>query len=110
MVKLFYPKNGGFMARRKNYNVEDPFIREESFINQDGKTISSGDIVKIRGIWGTKFKFHKYVTNPKNNVSWVDCVELEKGIGCGMRSFYPDRVKAMPKKRGKRVKRSSQAS
>ncbi len=40
--------------------------------------------------------------------SWIDCVELEKGVACGMRSFYPDRVKLIPKKRGKRVKRFSQ--
>jgi hypothetical protein len=94
------------MAKKKV--LDDPFVREESFINEDGKTIVRGDTVKVKGIWGSKFRFFSYVTNPKNGVSWVDCVELDKGIACGMRSFYPDRVKVMPKKRGKRVKRSSQ--
>jgi hypothetical protein len=98
------------MARRKKYNVIDPFIREESFTTSDGRSISKGDLIKIRGIWGTKFRFHQYVTNPNTGASWIDCVQLEKGVGCGMRSFYPDRVKYIPKKRGKRVKRSSQAS
>jgi hypothetical protein len=100
------------MGRRKKVQINDPFIREGSFTTQEGKVVNQGDIIKIKGIWGTKFKFHQHVTNPKNNKTWIDCVELEKGVGCGMRSFYEDRVRVMPKKRGKRVKRnrSSQAS
>ena len=94
----------------KKKEIVDRFIREESFVNEDGKTISRGDTVKVKGIWGSKFRFFSYVTNPVNGVSWVDCVELDKGIACGMRSFYPDRVKAIPKKRGKRVKRFSKTS
>ena len=97
------------MRRRRKNNVVDPFVREDSFTTQDGKTITSGDIIKIRGVWGSKFRFYKFVTNPETNVSWVDCVELERGVACGMRSFYPERVKPIPKKRGKRVKRSRQA-
>lgn len=98
------------MGRRKKYSVEDPFVREPSMVSESGKTINQGDLIKITGIWGTKFKFHQYVTNPKTGVSWIDCIELERGVSCGMRSFYPERVKHIPKKRGKRVKRSSQAS
>ena len=94
------------MRRRKKVQTNDPFVRQESFVTEDGRSVTRGDIIKIKGIWGTKFKFHEYVTNPKNNVSWIDCVELEKGVGCGMRSFYPERVKIVPKKRGKRVKRA----
>lgn len=97
------------MGRRKKVQTNnDPFIREDSFVNEDGRLISKGDLIKIKGVWGTKFKFLNYVTNPKNGKSWIDCIELEKGIGCGFRSFYPERVKHIPKKRGKRVKRSSQ--
>jgi hypothetical protein len=92
------------MARRRKIKINDPFIREESFTTEEGKTIVKGDIIKIKGVWGIKFKFLSHVTNPKNNVSWIDCIQLEKGIGCGWRSFYPDRVKTIPKKRGKRVK------
>lgn len=100
------------MGRRKKVQIDDPFVREQSFVTEEGKTVNQGDIVKIRGVWGTKFRFHQYVTNPDINKSWVDCVQLEKGVGCGMRSFYPDRVKVVPKKRGKRVKgsRSSKTS
>lgn len=95
------------MGRSKKYKGgTDPFVREPQFVTETGKTIVQGDIIKIKGVWGTKFKFLNYVTNPKTGVSWVDCIELERGLGCGFRSFYPDRVKVIPKKRGKRVKRS----
>lgn len=96
------------MGRARKYKGIDPFIREDSFTTSDGKTISSGDIIKIRGVWGSKFRFQNFVTNPENGMSWIDCIELERGIACGMRSFYPDRAKPIPKKRGKRVKRSRQ--
>ena len=95
------------MGRRKKVKTNDPFVREESFVTEEGRTINKGDLIKIKGVWGTKFKFLNYVTNPKTGVSWIDCIELEKGMGCGFRSFYPDRVKHIPKKRGKRVKRLS---
>lgn len=94
------------MGRRKKVTINDPFIREESFVTETGKTVTKGDIIKIKGIWGTKFRFQQYVTNPRINKSWIDCIELEKGVGCGIRSFYPERVKVVPKKRGKRVKRN----
>lgn len=96
------------MARKKKSATtdKDPFIRQESFVTDQGRTISRGDIIKIKGVWGSKFRFLNHVTNPKNNVSWIDCIELEKGVGCGWRSFYPERVKSIPKKRGRRVKRT----
>lgn len=94
------------MGRRKKVQVDDPFVREDSFVTEEGKTVNKGDIIKVKGIWGTKFRFQQYVTNPDIKKSWVDCVQLEKGVGCGMRSFYPERVKVVPKKRGKRVKRN----
>jgi hypothetical protein len=96
--------------KKKVTHNPDPFNREESFVTSEGKTVSRGDVIKIKGVWGTKFRFFSYVTNPKNGVSWIDCLELERGVGCGMRSFYPDRVKTIPKKRGKRVKRSRKTS
>jgi len=92
------------MGRRKKIQIDDPFVRETSFVTEEGKAVTQGDVIKIKGIWGTKFRFQQYVTNPDINRSWIDCVQLEKGVGCGMRSFYPERVKVMPKKRGKSVK------
>lgn len=98
------------MGRRKKVQINDPFVREESFVTEDGKTVNKGDLIKIKGVWGTKFRFHQFVTNPDISRSWIDCVELEKGVGCGMRSFYPERVKVLPKKRGKRVKGNKRPS
>ena len=90
------------MVRRKTIQSIDPFIREESMVLLD-KTINKGDVIKIKGIYGTEFKFISLVTNPRNGTQWVDCLELERGVGCGLRSFYPERVKPIVK-RNKRVK------
>lgn len=94
------------MGRRKKVKVNDPFIRQDSMTTEEGRTINHGDIIKIKGVWGTKFRFLGHVTNPKNGAVWIDCIELEKGVGCGWRSFRPERAKVIPKKRGKRVKRT----
>jgi hypothetical protein len=92
------------MGRVRKYAGVDPFIRSDSFTTIDNKVVNQGDFIKIKGIWGTEFKFLNFVTNPKTETSWIDCIQLEKGIGCGMRSFYPDRVKVKLKesKRGKK--------
>lgn len=71
----------------------------------NGFTINQGDIIKIVGEHGKKFRFLNLVHNPKNGATWVDCIQLEKGVSCGWRSFYPDRVKRIPVRR-KRVKRN----
>jgi len=98
------------MARRKTVTSIDPFVREESMVLLD-KTINRGDIVKIKGIWGSEFKFVSFVTNPKNGAQWVDCVELERGVACGMRSFRPERVKPVTKRiKGVKRRRSRKAS
>lgn len=92
------------MARRKKYTGIDPFIREYEMV-VDGKIVSKGDMIKIKGIWAKEFKFLCFVTNPKNNAEWIDCIEMEKGLGCGFRSFRPERVKPIVKRK-KRVKRT----
>lgn len=98
------------MARRKTITSIDPFVREESMVLLD-KTINKGDIVKIQGVWGSEFRFVSLVTNPKNGAQWVDCVELERGVACGMRSFRPERVKLVTKRiKGVKRRRSRKAS
>lgn len=93
------------MARTKKvYEGRDPFIRTPE-ITVDNHKIVRGDIIKIRGIYGTKFKFMEHVLNPQNGAEWIDCIELDRGVSCAMRSFRPDRVKRIPKKRVKRVNR-----
>ena len=72
------------MGRRKKVEISDPFNREDSFVTTEGKEITKGDLIKVKGIWGVKFKFLNYVTNPKNGISWVDCIELEWDVALGL--------------------------
>jgi hypothetical protein len=95
------------MARRKKHVSTCNFIKEDTMVTPAGREISQGDIIKIQGEWGTKFKFINLVTNPDNNAQWIDCFEIEKGQISRYRAFRPERVKHIPKKRGKRVKRGS---
>lgn len=92
--------------RKKNSTViaETKFSREYS-IEVDGFTIVQGDIIKIHGEHGLKFKFFAFVTNTETGAQWVDCLEMDRSTPGAMRSFYLERVKRIPKKRGKRVSR-----
>ena len=98
------------MGRVRKYTGADPFIRSDSFTTDDQKTVNKGDTIKIKGIWGTEFKFLNFVTNPITEVSWIDCIQLERGIGCGLRSFYPNRVKIVSKEKKRGRKRRSSKS
>ena len=64
--------------------------------------IAKGDIIKIEGEHGIKFKFESLTTNTENGKVWVDCFEMQKKVVGGFRSFSPDRVKRIPAKRGKK--------
>lgn len=93
------------MSRKKKEkaDLQGPFLREYS-INVGNFIISSGDIIKIDGEHGTKFKFNSVVTNPSTGNTWIDCFELEKGLVSRFRSFKAERIKRIPMRR-KRVSR-----
>lgn len=93
------------MARKKITTTipETKFVREPS-VEVNGFIINAGDIIKIQGEYGSKFKFNALVTNKETGAQWVDCIELERGVACGWRSFRTERVKRVPI-RGKRAKR-----
>lgn len=99
--------------RRKRVMRDGPFLRELELVISPTVTIVHGDIIKIDGEHGLRFKFHSLVTNPANGIQWVDCFELEKSrtdrvyVCRAFRSFYPDRVRHIPKKRARRVSRTS---
>jgi hypothetical protein len=79
------------------------YSRFPKYVLENGKVISEGEIIKIDGVWGTKFKFKEHVIRTDNGKEWIDCYELEKGVNCGLRSFYPEKIKPMPiRKRRKR--------
>jgi uncharacterized protein YqgV (UPF0045/DUF77 family) len=71
-------------------------------IEVDGFIIEKGEIIKVKDEWGMKFKFDSLVTNTETGAQWVDCFEVYKQrTGC-LRSFKLDRIKRIPKRRGKR--------
>jgi hypothetical protein len=71
-------------------------------ITVDNFVIEKGELIKIKDEWGTRFKFDNLVTNTETGAQWVDCYEVYRGRVGVLRSFRLERVKRIPKKRGKR--------
>ena len=92
------------MAKKKFAPVNPSHFTTEPYMEIDGFPINRGDIIKVNGEWGIKFKFIGVTTNELTGASWVDCYELMRGVPSVFRSFKEDRVKRVPK-RGKRAKR-----
>lgn len=82
--------------------VKIELVHENSYVNDDGFTISQGDIIKVKGEYGTKFKFWCVTTNPKTGSQWIDCFEVFRGQAGAFRSFRLERIKRIPKKRVKK--------
>lgn len=97
------------MARRKRVVLsETKFERvyEYKFPNFND-TLKPGDLFKVRGEYGMKFKFASVVTNKETGAEWIDCFEIHRGTkglqsGC-QRAFKFDRIKRIPRKRVKNV-------
>ena len=95
------------MRRRKN--VPPPPTKFFRFpeITVGNFVIQKGDMIKIQDEWGMKFKFDSLVTNKETGAQWIDCFEVHKmRTGC-LRSFRLERVKRIPKRRGRRAKRGT---
>lgn len=71
-------------------------------ITVDNFVIEKGELIKIKDEWGMRFKFDGLVTNTETGAQWVDCFEMYRGRAGVLRAFRLDRVKRIPKKRGKR--------
>lgn len=93
------------MAKRKKEVPVGPFIKQDSMVTDSGHLVEKGDFIKVSGQHGLTFKFQNLTTNPKNNLTWVDCFEIQRGMTGPSRSFRPSDVKPVVK-RGKRVKRT----
>jgi hypothetical protein len=93
--------------RKKSIAKESPFTME-TYMESDGFAINAGDLIKIKGEYGTKFMFRGITTNPATGATWVDCFEMFRGKPQQFRAFKEDRVKRIPQKgkRGKRVNKS----
>ena len=97
------------MGRRKKFIIPEiakKYEKQDFAVLPDGKIIEKDELIKIKGEHGLTFKFTDFVTNTENGKQWIDCVEIQRGRLGPIRSFYTDRVKKLPKKRGKRVRRA----
>jgi hypothetical protein len=90
------------MISRKSSAIRETKFERSYELQVGNRTILSGEIIKINGEHGAKFKFISLVTNKETGVTWIDCFELDKNTASAWRSFKPDRIKPMPIKRGKR--------
>ena len=92
------------MPRRKKAAVKPSHFTTEPYMEVNGFPINRGDIIKVHGEWGAKFKFIGVTTNTLTGANWVDCFEVIRGVPSVFRSFKQERIKRVPK-RGKRAKR-----
>ena len=96
------------MPRRKKTVAKPTHFSTEPYMEVDGFPVNAGDIIKVQGEYGTRFKFRGITTNTLTGSSWVDCFEIFRGKAQQFRSFKEDRIKRVPQ-RGKRAKRVSNA-
>lgn len=97
------------MSRRKAnaYQVQETKFSRETVVEVDGFDIEKGDLIKIRGEYGVRFKFDSLVTNTETGVQWIDCFEVFRGqVGC-WRSFRVEKIKRIPKRRSSVRRRKS---
>lgn len=89
---------------RKRKSVPPPPSKFFRFpeITVDNFVIEKGEMIKIQGEHGMRFKFDCLVTNKETGAQWIDCFEVYKMRTGVLRSFKLDRVKRIPKRRGRR--------
>lgn len=92
------------MGRRKKYKSMNPnahlFVTSDNYqLPDSNRVIEEGEIIKISGEHGKRFQFKQHVQRSDTGVEWIDCYELEKGVFAGWRSFRPNRIKPLPRKR-----------
>ena len=92
------------VARRKKHKSLNPnahfFVNVDHYVMpENGRVIEKDEIIKISGEHGRKFKFKQHVTRTDTGVEWIDCIQMEKGVSAGFRSFRPNRIKPLPKSR-----------
>jgi hypothetical protein len=90
------------MGRKKLSVVKETNFTRIDEIQVGNRTISRGDMIKITGEYGGKFRFHSLVTNTETGAEWIDCFELQRCVASAWRSFRSDRIKLIPKKRGRK--------
>lgn len=71
----------------------------------DGKVIVQGELFKVSGEYGLRFKFYSLTINSITGAEWIDCFEVFRGRAGAFRSFKSDRIKRIPKRRVKKAKK-----
>ena len=89
------------MINRKSSAIRETKFEKSYELQIGSRTLVPGEVIKINGEHGAKFKFLSVVTNKETGSTWIDCFELDKNIVSAWRSFKADRIKLMPIKRGK---------
>lgn len=90
------------MNNKKQAPVRESKFEKVGQMIVNNRTIFSGEIIKIIGEHGNRFKFNSLVTNKETGTQWIDCFEINKNVISAWRSFKPDRIKLIPIKRGRR--------
>lgn len=90
------------MRAKTNAPVRETKFDKIGEILVNGRLIVTGDIIKIHGEHGAKFRFNSLVTNKETGSVWIDCFEMDKAVASAWRSFRPDRIKLIPIKRGRK--------
>lgn len=98
------------MPRRKKVAPPPSNFDRTYEIDIDGWTIERGEMIKVSGEYGVKFKFDSFVTNKLTGDQWVDCFEIFRGQVGVQRSFKIDRIKRIPRKRGSGLVRRRKAN
>jgi hypothetical protein len=92
------------MPRKNRGDVKPTYFETIPYMNIQGFEINAGDIIKVHGQHGSKFKFIGITKNNLTGSQWVDCFEIINGVSSVFRSFSEDKVKRVPTK-GRRRKR-----
>ena len=92
------------MARKVHAAVQPSHFSTVPYMESKGFEIRAGEIIKVHGEYGARFKFVGVTTNDLTGSTWVDCFEIIGGVPSFFRSFKEERIKRIPK-RGKRAKR-----
>ena len=98
------------MSRKVKAAIAHSKFRREDAVTINNRTIYAGEVIKINGEHGGRFRFHSLVTNEETGAQWIDCFEMQKGAASAWRSFKSDRIKVIPIKRGRRNVNRSTAS
>lgn len=89
--------------RKKTAPSETNFVTQPAFA-LEGFEVTSGDLIKIKGEYGSIFKVRGLTTNIKTGAFWVDCFEIIRGVPSAYRAFKLEKIRRVPQK-GRRARR-----